>query len=59
MSKKNGTEGSFQEKYRGRIENIGKDGIPSIMKNMENPINKNFENNNRIDNWQNLNNEGK
>ena len=57
MSRKNGTEGSFQEKFKDRMENIGKDGISSIMRNMENPINKNNYNN-RVENWANLYNQG-
>ncbi len=50
MSRKNGTEVSFQEKFKDRMENIGKDGISGIMKNMENPINGNNDSN-RVENW--------
>lgn len=58
MSRKNGSEASFHEKYKDRMENIGKDGISGIMRYIVNPINNNYENN-RIDNWKNLyNNEG-
>ena len=58
MSRKNGTESSFQEKFKDRMENIGKDGVASIMKNMENPINKNNDNN-KMDNWNHLYNQSK
>jgi hypothetical protein len=58
MSKKNGGESSFQEKFKDRMENIGKEGISGIMKNMENPINQ-TSNNNRAENWSNSYNQGK
>jgi len=57
MSRKNGTEVSFQEKFKDRMECIGKEGISSIMRNMENPINQN--NNNLIDNRPNNYSQGK
>lgn len=38
MSKKN--EEAFIDKFKDRIESIGKDGIASIMKNVDIPINK-------------------
>lgn len=57
MSKKNGTEISFQERFAGRMENMGKDGIVGIMKKTENPINK-LEND-KMGNWNNIFNEGK
>jgi hypothetical protein len=40
MSKKNGTESTFQERFKDQIENMGRDGVMGIMKNTENPINK-------------------
>jgi len=57
MSKKNGGESSFQEKFKDRMENIGKEGISGIMKNMENPINQTNDNN-RAENWSNNYNQG-
>jgi hypothetical protein len=43
MSKKNLNELAFKDKFKDRIENMGKEGMASIMKNMDNntPINKN------------------
>ena len=43
MSKRILNEIAFKDKYKDRIENIGKEGIASIMKNMDNitPINQN------------------
>jgi hypothetical protein len=43
MSKKNLNEIPFKDKFKDRIENMGKEGMASIMKNMDNitPINKN------------------
>ncbi len=58
MSKKNGGESSFQEKFKDRMENIGKDGISGIMRNMENPINQTNDSN-KVDNWSNLYNQGR
>jgi hypothetical protein len=52
MSKKTGTEMSFQEKFKNRMENMGKEGVNSIMKNTENPINKNEID--KMENWNNL-----
>jgi hypothetical protein len=40
MSKKVGTEISFHEKFKDRIENMGKDGVVGIMKTTDNPINR-------------------
>lgn len=57
MSRRNGGEGSFQEKFKDRMENIGKDGISGIMRNMENPINQTSDNN-RVDNWSNIYDQG-
>jgi hypothetical protein len=55
MSKKNGTDNNFQEKFKNRIENIGKDGVFGIMKNSDNPINK-IELD-KMESWNNLYNE--
>ena len=42
MSKKGTNEVAFKNKYKDRIENIGKKGISSIMDNKDSiPINKN------------------
>ena len=41
MSKKNLNDEAFKDKFKDRIESIGKEGIASIMKNMESPMNKN------------------
>jgi hypothetical protein len=42
MSKLNSNEVAFKDKYKDRIENIGKKGIASIMDNKDStPINKN------------------
>lgn len=43
MSKKNINEVAFKDKYKDRIESIGKKGIESIMDNNKDsiPINKN------------------
>ena len=57
MSKKIGTEISFQEKFKDRMENMGKDGMIGIMKNTENPINK-IEMD-KMEHWNNLYNECK
>jgi hypothetical protein len=58
MSKKNGTENSFREKFKDRMENIGKDGVFGIVRKTENPINIS---DNPIGEWNNLynNNVGK
>jgi hypothetical protein len=53
MSKK--TEMTFQEKFKDRMENMGKDGIIGVMKNTENPINK-IEID-KMEKWNNLYNE--
>ena len=58
MSRKNGTDSSFQEKFKDRMENIGKDGISGIMLNMENPINQTNDTN-RVENLSYLKNQGK
>jgi hypothetical protein len=56
MSRKSGTEISFQERFAGRMENMGKDGVLGIMKTTENPINKaDFD---KMGNWNNLYNDG-
>jgi hypothetical protein len=57
MSKKSGIEISFQEKFKDRMENMGKDGVIGIIKNTENPINK--VEIDKMKNWNNLYNEGK
>ena len=42
MSKKSTNEVAFKDKYKNRIENIGKKGIASIMDNKDSiPINSN------------------
>ena len=42
MSKQNSNEVAFKDKYKDRIENIGKKGIASIMDSKDSvPINKN------------------
>jgi len=40
MSRKGRTEITFQEKFKDKIESIGKDGVMGIIRNTENPINK-------------------
>lgn len=55
MSRKNGTEITFQEKFKDRMENMGKDGVIGIMKNTENPINT--VEIDKMKNWNNLYNE--
>jgi hypothetical protein len=57
MSKKIGTEMSFQERFKDQIENMGKDGVLGIMKNTDNPINK-IEMD-KMEHWNNLYNESK
>ena len=57
MSKKIGTEMSFQERFKDQIENMGKDGVLGIMKNTDNPINK-IEMD-KMKHWNNLYNESK
>lgn len=58
MSKKNGTEMTFQEKFKDRTENMGKDGIAGIMKTTEKPVVGRVEVD-KMDNWNNLYNNGK
>ena len=41
MSKKNLNEAPFKDKFKDRIESIGKKGIDGIMDDIDNPINKN------------------
>jgi hypothetical protein len=49
MSKKSGTEITFQEKFKDRMENMGRDGVLGIMKTADKPINKvEFD---KLDNW--------
>lgn len=55
MAKRNGTEMSFQEKFRDRMENMGKDGILGIMKTADKPIITTVDNG---DNWNNMYNNG-
>ena len=56
MSRKNGTEMTFQEKFKNRTENMGKEGITGIMKTADTPVNKvEFD---KMDNWNNLYNNG-
>lgn len=57
MSRKSGTEITFQEKFKDRMENMGKDGVSGIMKNTENPINR--VEIDKMDHWNNLYNECK
>lgn len=52
MSKKITDNTAFKEKFKDRMENMGKEGVMGIMKNTENPITK--DNENKIDNWANL-----
>jgi hypothetical protein len=52
MSKKTSNERSFQEKFKNRMENMGKEGVNGIMKNTEDPINKTEIN--KVDDWNNL-----
>lgn len=58
MSKKNSTELSFHEKFKDRIENMGKDGVMGIIKTAENPIIARGEVN-KMENWSSLYNQGK
>jgi len=51
MSRINGSEALFQQRFKDRMENIRKDGISGIMKNIKNPINN--KNCNEIENWNN------
>lgn len=51
MNKKNGTDSSFREKFKDRMENIGKDGVYGIVRKTENPINMS---DNPIGEWNNL-----
>ena len=51
MNKINGTDNSFREKFKDRMENIGKDGVFGIVRKTVNPININ---DNAIGEWNNL-----
>lgn len=53
MSKKTTDNIAFQERFRDRMENMGKDGVMGIMKRTEKPISKDYEAN-KMDNWSNL-----
>jgi hypothetical protein len=49
MSKRLSTENSFRDKFKNRMENLGKDGVLGIVKNTENPINSQIYNNGNAD----------
>lgn len=56
MSKRTGTEMTFQEKFKDRTENMGKDGIAGIMKTTEKPVTKVEVD--KMDNWNSIYNNG-
>jgi len=51
MNRINGTDNSFREKFKDRMENIGKDGVFGIVRKTLNPINIS---DNPIGEWNNL-----
>ncbi len=52
MSRKTGADITFQEKFKDRMENMGKDGVIGIMRTTEEPINK--QDCDKMKSWNNL-----
>ena len=55
MARKN--ELTFQQKYKDRMDNIGKDGINGIVKGLNNPV-ENSKLDNPLEEWANMNKKG-
>lgn len=53
MSKKGGTDLSFQERFKNRTENVGKDGMAGIIRTADKPITK-METQDKMESWNNL-----
>ena len=60
MSKHGNNNNNFQERFKNRTENVGKDGMAGIMRVTDKPINSNVDiQQSNLDNWNNIFDTGK